>query len=177
MSKSNQNPLVECFATVKREQSEARRRGDAESGIQIYFDLVSEVIGKLIESPKTEITSLVSSLSSSQTAFLRGISTSGAIWSVRNASLEWLVLGLRGLYIEDQTNDPRETITKLAILNHSAKKIGVDFAEIADYAFGSGNIKLPQNIADYLADPVQGIESVGYSESADERGRFTYTKR
>ena len=175
MNDDNQNPIAACYTSVRKAQSDARRSGVAERSTQIYFDLVSEAVGKLIQRPNDEVVSIVTSLNSSQRAFLRGISTSGAIWSVRDKSREWLILGLKGLYLEDQTNDPRETITKLAILNHSAKKIGIDLTSIENAAFGT-RIDLPQTIVDYLANPVQDIASVGYAESTDANGGFNYTR-
>lgn len=175
MKDNKQNPLAECFASVKKAQADARKRGCAERSTQIYFELVSEAVSKLIQRPKDEVVAIVTELNSSQRAFLHGISTSGAIWSVRNRSREWLILGLKGLYLDDQINDPRETITELAILNHSAKKIGTDLSSIADMAFG-GTIALPQTIAAYLANPVQDIASVGYAESTDANGGFNYTR-
>jgi hypothetical protein len=70
------------------------------------------------------------------------------------ASREWLVLGLRALLIEDLTNDPRETVTKLALLRHSAGKILADFGSMARDAYSSAASEIPPTISRYLSNPV-----------------------
>src|SRR6476620_3771741 len=111
----NENPIIECFDSLREARSAARKRGDEQEGLSAYLDLVTRTFDCLMQQPKEQLKKFAVGLNSSQMAFVRGISTSGAIWAVRRKSREWLVLGLKGLLDEDLTNDPRETITQLAL--------------------------------------------------------------
>jgi hypothetical protein len=73
--------------------------------------------------------------------------------------------------VEDFRWDPRENLMRLALVHHSAGKLGVDsaalFARVADMA--------SPRAAEYLRGPPLSLESCGYTEVEGPDG-FSYQR-
>lgn len=165
-----------AFSTVRRKQAVAVKSGDSARATHVYFQEVSKLLDYLNCKTQSEAQQCVDGLNSSQRSFIRGISLGGAIWAVRESSREWIELGLRALPYEDLSNDYRDTIIKLVLLRHSAQKLGCDFQQLAKQVYSNWPWELPEWITGYVEDPVQELSSVGYVESTDEKGEFTYKR-
>lgn len=95
-----------------------------------------------------------------------------AIRAMRTGDIDCIRLGLVSIAIENASDDPRETITKLAMLNHAASHIGCSFAAIAEEAL---KVPLPQ-VSAYIREFVardrdlQSLEAFALREMSDSNG-------
>lgn len=161
------NYISECFRAVRQPLA----GGESERYAR-YYKHVGELLDKLLEKPWLEIKQALVLCDEDTRKFLRGIALGCAIYAVRSGDTKWLVLGLKGLYIEDQINEGDETTVKLTLLANSCAKFNLHLAEI------SWRIEkeVPDFIDAVLQVPPKTLKEVGYVEGKDPSGQFTYTQ-
>jgi hypothetical protein len=100
-----------------------------------------------------------------------------AIASVRQNSAELLDRALIGIMMEGFRRDARETLIALSLIDHSAKKLGLDLRTMVGNAaaLGGSSMNLLRDFCD-RSDPDRSIASMGYYEGKTETGQFTYLR-
>jgi hypothetical protein len=94
-----------------------------------------------------------------------------AVLSVRSGSKELLFEALVAHAVEDFRWDPRENIMRLALVHHSANKLGVDSPAL----FGRAAEMASDTAAEYLRRPPLRIEACGYTEFGSNKD-FEYRR-
>jgi hypothetical protein len=100
-----------------------------------------------------------------------------AILAVRNRSPDLLKNGLLALVLEGFKLDARENIMRLALLDHSALKIGMNPEQLFEEAARSATGEAIQHLREFAGRSVEdkSIESMGYSEETTADG-FGYSR-
>jgi hypothetical protein len=100
-----------------------------------------------------------------------------AITAVRRRDKQCIVQGLEALAIENCLADWRDSTIRLALLNHSALKIGADPEEliksVATLALNTAHKNLFCSFLDRLPEDKQ-LAKMGVKEGATPDGEFTY---
>jgi hypothetical protein len=138
---------------------------------------LGKIIDSFVESSGVARKKLSSAFGMEQSFGLMAYAERMAIMAVRNHSEEPLRKGLLALVLEEFKYDGRESIMRLALLNHSAFKVGINpdriFEEIASIATGGAAQAIREFAARAIKD--KSIESMGYSEDTTPDG-FSYSR-
>jgi hypothetical protein len=125
--------------------------------------LCSRLVALYVTSAPDERAGIRSAGTLDQYRVMLAFSDRMAVLSVRTGRAKLLFDGLVAHAIEDFRWDPRENLLRLALINHSANKLGVDsgtlFARAAELA--------SPDAADYLRRAPLGIDACRYSESGE----------
>jgi hypothetical protein len=98
-----------------------------------------------------------------------------AVVAVRERDEDRIFRGLVGLCIEDCSWDERETLLRLSLLYHSARKLGLDAAKTFNKAAAVATPRTGQVLRRFGAAPAS-IASMGYSEGVATDGLFDYDR-
>ncbi len=168
------NIIGECRHRFEQACRELGKTASLADRSRVYYTIVTETVDTLLRLPVSEQAKLIKPLRSDDLAFLRGISISGATEAVIANDKKWILLGLKGLCLEDFENDYRETIISCVQLQHSANKIDCDLTEFLSDIQAHFDLQVSSTIRDYVANPVQDLNSIRYCEGVDRNGQFTY---
>jgi hypothetical protein len=108
--------------------------------------------------------------------FLR-FSTEMAVAAVRQGDMQFVIRGLQALAIENCNGDWRDSVCALAVLNHSAEKIGSDpeklIKDVAALAMKNAQDKLFYRFLS-RAPKDRELTKFGAQEGTTPEGEFTY---
>ena len=95
-----------------------------------------------------------------------------AIRAMRTDNIDYIRLGLISIVLENACNDPRETISNLAMLNHAASYIKCSFAALAEDAVKVSSPGMAEYIREFVARDCesQSLEAMGLREVHDLNG-------
>jgi len=125
-------------------------------------------------SVKSEITTAIGP---EQTFGLLAFAERMAILSVRQKSREPLMKALLALVVEGFRCDAREDILVLALINHSAIKVGADPKQLFGEAAGHASTEVAQYLREFAErrHEDKSIQAMGYSEEMTSDG-FNYAR-
>ena len=98
-----------------------------------------------------------------------------AVVAVRKQSEALIFSALVGLCIEDCGWDERETLLRLSLVYHSARKLGLDAAVMFDKAAQMSTPQAGKVLRRFARKPTS-IAAMGYSESIGQDGGFDYDR-
>ena len=98
-----------------------------------------------------------------------------AVVAVRKQSEALIFSALVGLCIEDCGWDERETLLRLSLVYHSARKLGLDAAVMFDKAAQMSTPQTGKVLRRFARKPTS-IAAMGYSESIGQDGFFDYDR-
>lgn len=89
-----------------------------------------------------------------------------ALRAVRENRAEYLRMGLLALVIEDARRDSRDTLFPLALLYHSASKLGTDVTQLFLWAASMATARMEHVLVEFLdrPAPLREISNFGFKE-------------
>ena len=142
---------------------------------QIYWDLVRALVSTILTDAKSSMGNVaIQSSSAEEASFLFSIARSAAITGVRQCNAKLLEFGLFALAMENSQHDYRESLIELTLLNHSAQKLGGSLAEPFARIEPLCGQAFHEVCQGFLAQNWRSLDSMGYVESEDRNGQFTY---
>lgn len=141
-----------------------------------YRQLTEEMLKAFTQMSTQEREGLSSAISRDESGLLLGISRSAATASVAENDADRLYWGLLALVMENQKQDYRETLMELTLLDNSARKLGLQleevFEQVKEYALEATS----ELFETYFREGSRHLSAMGYVESVDKNGRFTYER-
>ena len=169
------SPISECSEAIANVHR-TLKSNPVEMGLQ-YWALINQMVTKIFGMEKEERISLLKTISSDDSGLLLGAARSAAIDSVIEGDKSKLQLGLSALIIENLNEDDRESLIELSLLDNSARRLQTSleiiFEDLKDLA--SENIQ--SLFCSYFQRENRSIGVMGYVESTDKNGQFTYKKQ
>lgn len=167
-----ESPVEECNATIDRACAE--HRGFPEEIRRAYWSATVRMMDawyRLDENVKREFQS---GHRRELSGLLFGIARSAAMGAASRNQPDLLRLGLLALDIEGQKEDYRETLTRLAMLDDGARRLGLDLKEVfseVSLLMSPENSKL---ILGWFEHGTRNIEAFGYRAVINEAGELRY---
>lgn len=163
------NPIGTCLAEVKK-----LSRLDPSQRSLLGWSLTRRMLDEVVSLSELGRRDLSQRLTREETGFLFGIAFGGAVDAIREADPNYLRDGLLALLIEGSKMDYRETVKHLSLLNHSAAKLHVDFADMYSTIQRFSNQAMHELIKQWISAGSKDIGMMGYEEGTLQDGRFTY---
>ncbi len=168
--------IGDCLAEVRRAFRNARTGGQPDSAAEEYDRLTHGMIERIANLSEDQRRVIIAKISRAESGFLLGIALSAAIWSVRENSHRGLRFGLLALIFEDLTEDYRETLMMLCLLDNSSRRLGVNLEEIYAPLQCYASEEVRELFKGYLTEGSRDISAMGYVEGVDKGGEFTYLR-
>lgn len=168
------SPLSNCLEAV--ENVSRTFRGQPIEIKTRNWDIVNQMAQQILSLKEIERISLLKTISRDESGLLFGIARSAAEDSVIENNPSKLRLGLLALIFENLTEDYRESLMRLCLLDHSAKKLGILLEDLFDDVRASASEKVITLFDTYFREGERNIEAMGFVEDVDRNGDFTYTK-
>jgi hypothetical protein len=101
-----------------------------------------------------------------------------AVRAVRDNNASYIRDGLVAVVMEDARRDERDSLFPIALLHHSASKIGADANEIFEWAASIGSPRMELLLKEYATRPasLRDIAKFGFAEAQTPSG-FDYVSR
>jgi hypothetical protein len=115
-------------------------------------------------------------LSGEEWGLVFGIAESAALRSVRDNDPRKLRYGLLALLVEDLKEDYRESLISLTLLKRSAEKLRVELRDVFDQVKHVGSPRTRELFETYFAEGGKTLADMGYVETTDKDGEFTYKR-
>jgi len=173
----SQNKLDEFWCGKTTLDSAAQTEGRVAAPLTDVFPLLEKFLDAIVVENCDVEKTIVDRLKLDQRNFFLNAARGMAVLAVRERRAVRLRYGLHSLLIEGARLDPRETISYLSLLSHSADKLDVDLALILN-SLSSGVPQTARDIAErFLRKPVaqRGIEFFGFVEVSPD-GEFDYRR-
>lgn len=169
-------PLVlQCLTEVQRVFREAKKTGKREDARLRYRELTENMLLSVARMNDDERDRLMSGITREESGLLFGIAMSAAVWAVRESAPERLRFGVLALLVENKTEDFRETLMHLCLLNHSAEKLGVNLEPVYREVRPVASPETAELLDSYFREGERNISAMGYEEIMEKDG-FGYRR-
>lgn len=142
-----------------------------------YRRLTEGMLVEFIELTPEQRVSFWNSVAREESGLLLGVARSAATSSVTEESPDRLRWGLLGLLAENQRQDFRETLIELTLLDNSARRLGGQLEEVFESVKPYASDEMRQLVESYFKEGDRHLTAMGYIETTDETGRFTYEQQ
>jgi hypothetical protein len=158
---------------LKNIQAFSRRfPGQTDKIRENYWHTFAELLATISDDAERQNRDVV--IAADNANMLFGVVRRSSAASVADGVPERLGLGLLALVLENAVTNPRRTLTELTLLDNSAQKLGRRLEDVYDEIVARASPKMDQLVRDYFAEGDRNIEAMGYVETVDSNGRFTY---
>lgn len=152
----------------------------SQQAVAHYYHLVSDMTERLLSRPHHELRGTLSALCSQERSFVTGIAMSAASRAVREKDVRRLEVGIQGLLLASFIQDDREVLMDLALLNHSATKLGVRLEPMLRSACADFSKAVSSRFVDlvdsFYERPTRVLSDFASVEGVDQDGEFTYVR-
>ncbi|MGD9646685.1 MAG: hypothetical protein AB7U73_13310 [Pirellulales bacterium] len=170
------NIVSKTWAELQQMWAETKRSGNKQEVARRYWQLTKKMLDDAVKLPESDRLALMSNIQHDECPYLIGIAREAAIAAIRDKAPQKLQIGLLALLIENCTDDYRVTLTRLCMLDHSARRIGVDLedefrdirwfatpptAELFDSYFRGGD----RNLATFGYQEVETPDGINFKQS------------
>lgn len=124
------NPLSKCLLDVECMIRKEKRSGTPDCIPEQYWEFVTRMFLDICAMTAEERERIMLGTSRAESGLLFGIAMGAAAWAVRERSPLKLRLGLLALILENGSEDYRESVRRLCVLNDSASRIGIDLQSL-----------------------------------------------
>jgi hypothetical protein len=149
-------------------------RGDRNALVKSYWSEVDVMISRFVSDLKGAALPDAWSVTSDESSFLLGVTRSAALRLVRESRCDYLAAGLLCAIIESGSSDLRGSLIELTLLESSARIVGCNFLQSVANVQIEPNGYFRPTFQSFLASMPHAIASMGYVESIDRDGQFTY---
>ena len=161
---------------IRSAQRSHRASGNTTGAVAAYDELLGEMLSEFETASNGEREAIQAAMSRESSGLLLGAAEGAATWAVRENNPERLKVGLAALLIENLKEDYRETLIGLTLLHNAARKLSTDLEAKYNDVRHFGARKATELFDSYFAEGGKTLDEMGYQESVDDKGEFSYSR-
>lgn len=171
-----ENLVDQYLKMIQAAQRRHRAAGDTRGAVSSYDQLLSELLAKFESASESDREAIRDSMSRESCGLLFGAAVDSATRAVREGNTERLRIGLAALLIENLKEDYRESLIKLTLLDHTARKLSSSLQGFYKDVRHFGASKGLELFDSYFSEGGKTLDQMGYCESSDDAGEFCYSR-